>query len=328
MVNVHPLQKSRRAGFTLVELLVVIAIIGILVALLLPAVQASREAARRFQCANNLKQIGLGMHNHVDVFKVFPTGGTYPWAGNTSRNEWRTEHGNQPLGPNEQGIGWHYQILAYMEQSQVADLDDINAVRTTVIPTYACPTRGPRTQGDRVLNDYAGAVPGTDFWKGDTWNVPDNREYEGVLVRTNRRADSAAPGGFRPAGSTSPVGFSRITDGTSNAIVVGEKRLLVHNYLSGDWHDDCGWTDGWDPDTMRLTGFGAGHTGFGPDSDTAWGDTDPNNGDVGYHFGSPHPAGANFLLADGSVRVISFDIDRQMFDWLGDRRDGNPIGDF
>ena len=137
-----------------------------------------------------------------------------------------------------------------------------------------------------------------------------------------------APGGWRPAGSTAPVSFGGIVDGTSNVVVVGEKRLLPRNYFSGDWHDDCGWSDGWDPDTMRLTGFGANHTGFGPDSDEAQGDTVPYSGDVGHHFGSPHPAGANFLLADGSVRIISFTIDRQTFDWLGHRRDGNPVSNF
>src|SRR5512137_207450 len=102
---------SRKAGFTLVELLVVIAIIGILVALLLPAIQAAREVARRAQCTNHLKQIGLAMQNHVDIWKCFPTGGTYPWAGGNSLSEWRTDQGNMPLGPKEQGIGWHYQIL-------------------------------------------------------------------------------------------------------------------------------------------------------------------------------------------------------------------------
>jgi prepilin-type processing-associated H-X9-DG protein len=116
-----------------------------------------------------------------------------------------------------------------------------------------------------------------------------------------------------------------ILDGTSHTFVVGEKRLFTRNWDSGDWHDDCGWADGWDPDTLRLTGFGQDHTGFGPDDTTIDGD-DPDadkDDDPGYHFGGAHPGGMNGLFVDGTVRFISWTIDRQIFDWLADRMDRN-----
>ncbi len=316
-------KKSRQSGFTLVELLVVIAIIGILIALLLPAVQAAREAARRAQCSNNLKQIGLAIHNFVDVKKVFPTGGTKPWPTLQYHMD-----GGVPWGPEKQGLGWLFQILPFMEQQPVYDLPTQAELEQQHIPAYSCPSRAKiRKQGPRVLNDYAGAMPGTDFWKGEIWNVPQNQRYDGIIVRTNWRYISESQKQGTPAGSTPPITFADIRDGTSNTLMIGEKRLRIREHQSGAWHDDRGWSDGWDPDIMRLTGFGANHTGFGPDQDRLDGDDADSDldDDPGYHFGSAHPGGVNFVLGDASVRLIPYTIDRQLFDYLGDRRDGNAV---
>jgi prepilin-type N-terminal cleavage/methylation domain-containing protein len=136
-------------GFTLVELLVVIAIIGILIGLLLPAVQAAREAARRTQCVNNLKQIGVAIHNHVSALKVFPTGGTMPWA----RLDYYVLPNGQPSPGQSRALSWAYQILPYREAQDVHSNTKDNTttgvrgteiLRSTLVPMYNCPSRrGP-----------------------------------------------------------------------------------------------------------------------------------------------------------------------------------------
>jgi prepilin-type N-terminal cleavage/methylation domain-containing protein len=153
-------------GFTLVELLVVIAIIGVLVALLLPAIQAAREAARRSQCQNNLRQISLAIHNHVSALGVFPTGG----AGTTPKIEHYVMSG-KPLGPDKQGLGWAYQILPYLEESSLQGIVKQDELQAAAIPLYVCPSRrtvsmaqvNAANLGDKpvFLIDYAAAQPCT-----------------------------------------------------------------------------------------------------------------------------------------------------------------------
>ncbi len=293
------LGRHSRGAFTLIELLVVIAIIGILVALLLPAVQAAREAARRMQCSNNLKQIGLAIHHHHDVKKRFPTGGTVPW-------DWANRNADIAQGP-----GWAYQILQYIEQENVHDLTSTTSVESSVLDFYFCPSRRrPTFQANRALMDYASATPGDSvdswdqFWYGQVWAVPTNVSYRGAIVRSGDNRSS---------------NFASITDGTSNVLMVAEKFLRPQNYSVGDWHDDRGWTDGWDPDIVRYTAFRPmkdTNSAFPPGYVTV---------DPGYHFGSAHPGGVVSVFADGSVHNIAFQVDANVFNNLGDTKDGVPI---
>lgn len=325
-----PIERPR--GFTLVELLVVITIIGILIALLLPAVQAAREAARRASCVNHLKQIGLALHNFESAKKSFPSGGTHPWP----TLEWCST-GGVPWGPERQGLSWTFQILPYIEQQQVYNVKTQAELPTKLIPTFFCPSRrSDSQQGGRYLLDYASATPGAvsgninlldgngdPFWQGDTWNVPHNREWRGIIARTN--ADIATgpnPPNAIPASanSTPPVTVAAILDGTSNTIAIGEKCLHPNNYMTGDWHDDAGWTDGWDPDTVRCTGF--------PPTQDTNGNAIGLQGqalDIGFCFGSRHPGGFNACYGDGRVAFISFTIDRNLFNYLGCRNDEQSV---
>jgi prepilin-type N-terminal cleavage/methylation domain-containing protein len=289
-------RTSTRTGFTLIELLVVIAIIAILIALLLPAVQQAREAARRSSCKNNLKQIGLAIHNFHDVKKILPNGGSIPW-------DWNNRNSDFDTGP-----GWAYQILPYVEQLNVQGLVIATDVERSVIPIYGCPSRGgPRFQDGRVLADYASATPADapwswdQFWYGQTWALPGpTARYRGMIVRSGDGRKSK---------------FRDVTDGLSNTLLVGEKWLRPRLYLSGDWHDDRGWTDGWDPDIVRYTGFpphqDSENTGYG------W---------EGYQFGGPHPGAMMGLFGDGSVHSISFNINLDVFNHLGHRSDGTTHG--
>lgn len=278
--------RTRRGAFTLVELLVVIAIIGILVALLLPAVQAARESARRTQCQNNLKQIGLGFHNHHDIYKLLPTGGRDYFSA-------RTFSGSSPEIVNRQDWGWMYQILPYIEQGNLwAETNDPILQRTTVA-TYFCPSRRPPMviANTRAMNDFAGNA-GLYTSTGYAWGDG----VTGVLVRNNQ----------------SPLGFHSITDGLSNTVLVGEKRLDQFAIGTYQCDDNEGFTAGWDWDGIR------------------WGNDPPQKDRKGGDqcevlFGSAHPAGINVVLADGSVRFVAYTVNKTLFRQVCTRGGGEQV---
>lgn len=279
--------RHARPGFTLVELLVVIAIIGMLVSMLLPAVQAAREAARRSECANNLKQLALAFHNHHDSHRFFPSGG-WDWDAPP------TYQGNNPVVGADQKAGWGFQVLPYIEASNTSDAGALAAVGT-VNPVFFCPTR--RSPQTVVLTDnYNPPLTGTTVTHALCDYAASNRERTGVVRRYT------------------PVRIAEITDGTSQTLLLGEKRLN-RRYLGQAQDDDNeGYTVGWNEDTIRRTDEPPAPDHF------------KDVGDGEKLFGSSHPGAFQAALADGSVRAIAFTIEKDVFEGLGDRSGGEALG--
>ena len=324
-------RRPTRGGFTLVELLVVIAIIGILIALLLPAVQAAREAARRTQCTNNLKQIGLSFLTHHDTHGHLPTGGWgWFWVGDPDRGYDKRQPG-----------GWMYNILPYMENSTLHDLGAglapaaksaaLATMTSTPVPQYNCPTRRSPT-----------VYPNTVFGGGNAYNADD--------VPVHARNDYAVSSGDRychgmdrgpatlalgddpnymwnqPHGELqdstgvcflrSEVRLAQVADGTSNTYLVGGKYLRPEDYRTGkDPADNLSVYQGYDIDTHRWS-----CVQNIPRQDT------PGFQDV-FSFGAAHGVGWNVVLVDGSVHFVTYGIDMEIHRRLANRDDGLAIDD-
>jgi len=337
---------GNRQAFTLVELLVVIAIIGILVGLLLPAVQAAREAARRMSCLNNLKQLGLGCHNFESANKLFPTSGGQPNA------YWDT---GEELAPRFglENLGWAYQILPYLEQSNLVEvrkqsgyLGGATPFIQQRVPTLNCPSRPARqvNMGSYILplGDYAGVIgnwnqPGWQGFAWEHWVNPRPGEeqfvWTGIIVKGyhhNVNGSSTVKFGR--------VGFGAITDGTSNTILLAEKAANVRNYnLSTSdgwpWWEVWGMYAGSDWPTMRMFGpttSDNGGTGQGNPEAVVLGDTQARPGWMQLNavqsqelgFGSAHPGVFTAVFGDGSTRAISRTTDLRLLNALGKRADG------
>ena len=312
------MRQSSRLAFTLVELLVVISIIGILIGLLLPAVQMVREAGRRAQCQNNLKQIGLAVQMHHDAHKRLPSGGWgYRWVGMTDRG----------FGPKQPG-GWIYHILPQVEQTAVFQMAsggpgtvEPNAARMLQqsLTLFHCPSRRgpgvyPYTEDkwplrnclpvqDAAKSDYAinGGDTAIDGGRGpDSLAIGDLREYEWPDLR-----DANGLSFVR-----SHWALSDVTDGTSNTLMVGEKYMELGSVGQG-YGDDQTMYLGDDADVRRWC--------MNPPARDRRGLDDPDR------FGSMHSSGCQFVLCDGSVQSIPFTIDAQVFRHLGNRRDGQVV---
>jgi prepilin-type N-terminal cleavage/methylation domain-containing protein/prepilin-type processing-associated H-X9-DG protein len=315
------MRGSQARGFTLIELLVVIAIIGILIALLLPAVQAARESARMSQCANHLKQLGLACATHEEAFGHFPTGGWgYNWVGIPGRG----------FGPDQPG-GWAYNILPFMEQEALhdwglggtsAELRAASARRiSTPLSTLYCPSRRP-----------AALYPITSQWSGLYETDPVSRvarQDYAINGGSSRQPDVfAGPSSLNPPASSWPntsgcngisyvrsqVTISQISDGLSTTYLVGEKYLNPDNYSNGvDLGDNQTAFAGCNRDTTRY-----GSQSWLPAQDQS-GRTDESI------FGSAHSSGCQFVFCDGSVHLIGYQIDRNTHTNLARRNDGMPV---
>jgi len=300
---------GKRSAFTLVELLVVIAIIGVLVALLLPAVQAAREAARRMSCGNNLKQIGLALQNYHDVHHSFPAGTYIQWDG-----------GAQCAGVDCRGMAMYISILPYMEQGTIEDKYNYTAAsgwignsgvfsQIDAPPVYKCPSNG-RWSAHPERRDYFGITGGrtrkAHGFRGDTFE-------DGVFYLNS----------FNP--------MSQITDGTSSTMAVGEG---VH---PSKWGAGPGYGDAnvGGPATWY---FGGGASKGNP-SNTSIGRVlrctkHPLNSDVrpiaddadnDVPMGSFHPGGSQFLYCDGHVTFVAETIQFSVFQALSTRAGGETV---
>jgi prepilin-type N-terminal cleavage/methylation domain-containing protein len=336
-----------KPGFTLVELLVVIAIIGILVALLLPAIQAARESARRSACINNLRQLGLACHMFESANKVFPTAGGAVEQFFNAADLPKAAYGYE-------GASWMYQILPNIEQKTISDLRKgdgganagfvVTGISEIQVPLFNCPSRSARfaTIGTDVyaLNDYAGVMASWNDagWNGFEWRATAppiaNEEtvvWTGILVKGGQVNKSATPAQIWKFGR---VGFKSIEDGASHTILLAEKSVQAQYYTisgSAPWPfwEMYGYYTGADWPLMRM--FGARTRGAAsPNAEVpVRNDTDSRSQAAGpsqeFGFGSAHPGIICSVFGDGATRSISQSADLIVLDQLGKRADqSNP----
>ena len=324
VVNFSSMQRTARRGFTLVELLVVITIIGILMSLLLPAVQSARESARSLQCSNNVKQLALGSLEHVSTTGFFPSGGWgWNWAGDPDRG----------FGLKQPG-GWLYSVLPFIDQKNIWSLGtgipsdtQISAKQTAMLPQlttplsiYYCPSRRPVALYPNFYSYLANNVPlqtmyaRTDYAINDGDTAIDQGNDGGPTSLSQGDTGGYAWNTQVLTGISyqrSQITQAHIgTKGVSNTYLLGDKYVDPDYYYNGQDVGDNEWaTAGWDNDTCRT-------------ADTSFGDT-PMQDTPGYQnwyiWGSAHPTNMHMAFCDGSVHDISYAIDSVTHGHLANR---------
>ncbi|MFY9253300.1 MAG: DUF1559 domain-containing protein [Fuerstiella sp.] len=321
------MKKPRlRKAFTLIELLVVIAIIAILIALLLPAVQQAREAARRTQCKNNLKQLGLALHNYEDTYGLFPAGGY--WNN-------RAQPGN--VAHQQGGLLTH--LLPFIEQANlfnqipfenapnrnVNDAVDANGKllrQSFSVPAFLCPsdTAGSNYNNRSTVQNYAGSKGASNAGEPAGGNPngspPCPNKY--LSFRRGGTSGSGVSGVFHRNGRSTKI--RDVTDGLSNTIFMGEVRPECSNHIRQGWlqaNNGQGMFGTLAPMNLDTCNSSAS-------SGCNW----INNWTEEFGFKSRHTGGAQFLFGDGSVHFLSENIDHGTYNNLGAKSDGNTVGEF
>lgn len=315
-------RRMSRSGFTLIELLVVIAIIAVLIALLLPAVQQAREAARRTQCKNNLKQFGLAAQNFHSTFNALP-----------------------PFHIADQWATWAVFILPYMEQTAIYNQWNLDlryyvqpATAGADLAAFHCPSRStPGTKGStgnsRALTEgtYVGPPGWSDY--GANWGSAPyawNTAMQGPYKPTGTKVVYGAPNNNAAgtiSGWTLPISIKDITDGTSNTVLFGETHYpgtsigLVWN---GDYQSGYGRCLGHNGIKDTVTGLYTEFYGIQTNRDYALTTVPAYTS----YFGMNHTGVCQFALADGSVRAVSVNTDIEILNSLSRHQDGNVIGEY
>ncbi len=336
------MKRSAPDGFTLVELLVVIAIIGILIALLLPAVQAARESARRLQCQNNLRQMGIAASSHLEVHGFFPSGGWgHTWTGDP----------NMGFGARQPG-GWIYNLLPYLERNSAHDIGvglpwdqrcaALATLRAIVIPVFMCPSRRRvmgYPYGEDSRNAYgASSIAKTDYAaNGGTYhligpgpnencirlNQYPNCDWQPNRILANPAAEYAKINGI--ASERTEVRPRDIPDGVSQTIFAGEKYMNTDHYYNGqNCPDNNSAFQGNDWDVTRwLPALAADgsivENGCTPKQDT------PGYEECSARFGSVHGQSFHVVLCDGSVHALNYSTSLRVLSCLGSRKDRQTL---